>query len=225
MPLCGLNQVLCHYAAPAGKYYSASGIKFHLLFLSRLGRDGRICLPYPLFTTADSLYRFADWSPSSSQSFVLPARLFSSCWDYSTVPLICQVYFFTFFEFFQTNFCSGASIPLIEYFPENILVLKIIFIFSKNLLTNPCRCSIIAPFGKSEHLVRVWRNWQTRKIQVLVGATSWRFKSFHPHNVLYHQMQYVFVFPVVFIEKTKRKILHFFLTKTENKSIIFHTRM
>ena len=28
---------------------------------------------------------------------------------------------------------------------------------------------------------RVWRNRQTRKIQVLVAARSWRFKSSHPH--------------------------------------------
>ena len=28
--------------------------------------------------------------------------------------------------------------------------------------------------------LRMWRNWQTRKVQVLVGATPWRFDSSHP---------------------------------------------
>ena len=27
----------------------------------------------------------------------------------------------------------------------------------------------------------MWRNWQTRWLQVPVGATPWRFKSSHPH--------------------------------------------
>ena len=31
-----------------------------------------------------------------------------------------------------------------------------------------------------EHM-RMWRNWQTRWLQVPVGATPWRFKSSHPH--------------------------------------------
>jgi hypothetical protein len=31
-------------------------------------------------------------------------------------------------------------------------------------------------------LPRMWRNWQTRRLQVPVGATSWRFKSSHPHD-------------------------------------------
>ena len=30
--------------------------------------------------------------------------------------------------------------------------------------------------------MRVWRNWQTRKIQVLVEATLYRFKSCYPHQ-------------------------------------------
>ena len=29
--------------------------------------------------------------------------------------------------------------------------------------------------------LRLWRNWQTRKVQVLVAARSWRFKSSQPH--------------------------------------------
>ena len=31
--------------------------------------------------------------------------------------------------------------------------------------------------------MRVWRNWQTRKIQVLVGAIRYRFKSCYPHHL------------------------------------------
>ena len=30
--------------------------------------------------------------------------------------------------------------------------------------------------------MRVWRNWQTRMIQVHIGAIRWRFKSSYPHQ-------------------------------------------
>ena len=29
---------------------------------------------------------------------------------------------------------------------------------------------------------RMWRNWQTRMVQVHVKAISWGFKSLHPHQ-------------------------------------------
>ena len=29
---------------------------------------------------------------------------------------------------------------------------------------------------------RMWRNWQTRGVQVAVGETPWRFESSHPHS-------------------------------------------
>jgi hypothetical protein len=32
--------------------------------------------------------------------------------------------------------------------------------------------------------MRTWRNWQTRKIQVLVVARLWGFKSLRPHQVV-----------------------------------------
>ena len=32
--------------------------------------------------------------------------------------------------------------------------------------------------------MRMWRNWQTRMIQVHVPAMAWRFKSSHPHQIL-----------------------------------------
>ncbi len=31
-------------------------------------------------------------------------------------------------------------------------------------------------------IVRMWRNWQTRMVQVHVPARVWRFKSSHPHQ-------------------------------------------
>src|ERR1039458_6132684 len=31
--------------------------------------------------------------------------------------------------------------------------------------------------------MRMWRNWQTREVQDLVAARSWRFKSSHPHQI------------------------------------------
>ena len=30
--------------------------------------------------------------------------------------------------------------------------------------------------------MRIWRNWQTRMVQVHVKAISWRFKSSYPHH-------------------------------------------
>ena len=30
--------------------------------------------------------------------------------------------------------------------------------------------------------MRIWRNWQTRTVQVRVKVTSWRFESFYPHQ-------------------------------------------
>ena len=35
---------------------------------------------------------------------------------------------------------------------------------------------------KKVKIKRMWRNWQTRQIQVLMGATSCRFKSCYPHQ-------------------------------------------
>ena len=31
--------------------------------------------------------------------------------------------------------------------------------------------------------MRMWRNWQTRMVQVHVLAREWRFKSSHPHHI------------------------------------------
>ncbi len=35
-----------------------------------------------------------------------------------------------------------------------------------------------------QHIMRMWRNWQTRWLQVPVGATPWRFESSHPHLMI-----------------------------------------
>ena len=40
--------------------------------------------------------------------------------------------------------------------------------------------------------MRMWRNWQTRKIQVLMVARLCRFKSCHPHQA--QKAQYVVYF-------------------------------
>ncbi len=34
----------------------------------------------------------------------------------------------------------------------------------------------------TRHRVRRWRNWQTRQLEGLVGATPWRFESSSPHQ-------------------------------------------
>lgn len=40
--------------------------------------------------------------------------------------------------------------------------------------------------------MRAWRNWQTRKIQVLVAERSWRFNSSRPHFDFFSLTQAVF---------------------------------
>ena len=41
--------------------------------------------------------------------------------------------------------------------------------------------------------MRMWRNWQTRKIQVLMVARLCRFKSCHPHQQKYPKNSGVFL--------------------------------
>ena len=43
-------------------------------------------------------------------------------------------------------------------------------------MSSPCKIQ------RTKLNMRVWRNWQTRKIQVLVEATLYRFKSCYPHQ-------------------------------------------
>lgn len=37
-------------------------------------------------------------------------------------------------------------------------------------------------YGRYDKYMRIWRNWQTRMVQVHVRAISWRFKSSYPHH-------------------------------------------
>lgn len=39
-----------------------------------------------------------------------------------------------------------------------------------------------ALLAKPKQHLRAWRNWQTRTVQVRMGATPWRFKSSRPHH-------------------------------------------
>ena len=34
--------------------------------------------------------------------------------------------------------------------------------------------------------MRIWRNWQTRTVQVRVRVTSWGFESLYPHQLIEH---------------------------------------
>ena len=47
-------------------------------------------------------------------------------------------------------------------------------------LTKPALCDIITALLRQN--TRVWRNWQTRMVQVHVKAISCRFKSCYPHQ-------------------------------------------
>ena len=44
--------------------------------------------------------------------------------------------------------------------------------------------------------VRMWRNWQTRMVQVHVPARVWRFKSSHPHQVIENKLVISVCIPV-----------------------------
>ena len=37
--------------------------------------------------------------------------------------------------------------------------------------------------------VRRWRNWYTRQLEVLVGATPWKFESSLPHHSLLNKVK------------------------------------
>ena len=43
--------------------------------------------------------------------------------------------------------------------------------------------------------MRVWRNWQTRTVQVRMEATPWGFKSLHPHHLPTRLLSGAFFFP------------------------------
>ena len=45
--------------------------------------------------------------------------------------------------------------------------------------------------------MRVWRNWQTRQLQVLVFARRCRFKSCYPHQQFQVQVQVLLPAPAV----------------------------
>lgn len=69
-----------------------------------------------------------------------------------------------------TPFCAGNR--RIQTFPE------------KKFLHGSPKSGIIyyALLAKPKQHLRAWRNWQTRTVQVRMGATPWRFKSSRPHH-------------------------------------------
>ena len=48
--------------------------------------------------------------------------------------------------------------------------------------------------SSKESRMRAWRNWQTRTVQVRMGATPWRFKSSRPHHFFNRTASAVFLF-------------------------------
>ena len=43
-------------------------------------------------------------------------------------------------------------------------------------------------------VLRPWRNWQTRQLEVLVLETEWRFKSSWPHQITFPPIEFMGVF-------------------------------
>ena len=78
------------------------------------------------------------------------------------------------------SFCGWLPLFLAEM-PLFSKKQKVFFKKAKKHLTNAVRCAIIS-YGLRKTTMRVWRNWQTRKIQVLMIARLCRFKSCHPHQ-------------------------------------------
>ena len=63
-----------------------------------------------------------------------------------------------------------------------------------------CDISIAVKRFLSNDSMRLWRNWQTRMVQVHVNASSWGFKSLQPHKSLDAK-----AFQGFFLRKTKVK--------------------
>ncbi len=61
--------------------------------------------------------------------------------------------------------------------------------------------------------MRAWRNWQTRTVQVRMGATPWRFKSSRPHHLkLSHLSVAFFIFwTIAKLKLTARESAELFL--------------
>ena len=57
-------------------------------------------------------------------------------------------------------------------------------IFCGKVLDKPCPVCYNSArrMCSDEENMRVWRNWQTRMIQVHIEAIRWRFKSSYPHH-------------------------------------------
>ena len=43
----------------------------------------------------------------------------------------------------------------------------------------------------------MWRNWQTRTVQVRVNASSWGFESLHPHQIKKNGLPVLFYIRVI----------------------------
>ena len=56
--------------------------------------------------------------------------------------------------------------------------------------------------------MRVWRNWQTRKIQVLMIARLWRFKSSNPHQNKEIGFIPIFLFLMLFLTQNLANAQH-----------------
>ena len=58
-------------------------------------------------------------------------------------------------------------------------------IFCGKVLDKPCPVCYNSArrMCSDEKNMRVWRNWQTRMIQVHIEAIRWRFKSSYPHHI------------------------------------------
>ena len=59
-------------------------------------------------------------------------------------------------------------------------------IFCGKVLDKPCPVCYNSArrMCSDEKNMRVWRNWQTRMIQVHIEAIRWRFKSSYPHQTV-----------------------------------------
>lgn len=50
--------------------------------------------------------------------------------------------------------------------------------------------------------MRIWRNWQTRTVQVRVGAIRWRFESSYPHQLKQNTVGVLLFLGLLFISTT-----------------------
>ena len=82
---------------------------------------------------------------------------------------------------------TGALATMFSSVAEIAIAIVITAIMDTGVVTSKREAGILDTLHTHSHndlpgILRMWRNWQTRRSQKPVMVTSWRFKSSHPHQ-------------------------------------------